>query len=196
MTADAGEKDFLRRWSRLKTEARENEARTNPERDGAPRTPSEPQSEGAQKRDAMQAQRPVVPSVDTLNIDSDYRPFFHPKIEEGVRRAALKKLFSDPHFNVMDGLDVYIDDYSKSDPLPEGMLEQLEQAKKILAWAREDTEERAKAEARNDAAAVASAAAGDMIPLQDGVPPAEAGASTSSTAASIASAPDSTPRVE
>jgi hypothetical protein len=33
-----------------------------------------------------------------------------------VRNAALKKLFTDPHFNVMDGLDVYIDDYGKPDP--------------------------------------------------------------------------------
>jgi hypothetical protein len=195
MTADAWEKDFLGRWSRLKTEARDNEARTNQEPDGAPGTPSAPQPEGAQKRDAMQAQPPVVPSVDMLNLDSDYRPFFHPKIEEGVRRAALKKLFSDPHFNVMDGLDVYIDDYSKPDPLPDGMLEQLEQAKKILAWAREDAEDRAKAEAGNDATAVVSVAAGDMVPLQDSVPPAEAGAHTN-TAASVASDPDSTPRVE
>ena len=30
----------------------------------------------------------------------------------------MKKLFSDPHFNVMDGLDTYIDDYGKPDPLP------------------------------------------------------------------------------
>lgn len=35
------------------------------------------------------------------------------KGEESVKRAALKKLFSDPRFNVMDGLDVDIDDYSK-----------------------------------------------------------------------------------
>ena len=30
----------------------------------------------------------------------------------------MKKLFSDPHFNVMDGLDTYIDDYGKPDPIP------------------------------------------------------------------------------
>ena len=30
----------------------------------------------------------------------------------------MKKLFADPHYNVMDGLDVYIDDYSKPDPIP------------------------------------------------------------------------------
>ena len=41
---------------------------------------------------------------------------------EDVRRAALKKLFSDPRFNVMDGLDVYIDDYSKTEPIPPEML--------------------------------------------------------------------------
>ena len=42
-----------------------------------------------------------------------------------VKRAALRKLFTDPHFNVMDGLDIYIDDYSKPDPMPEGMLDKL-----------------------------------------------------------------------
>ena len=53
-------------------------------------------------------------------FDSDYRAFFHPKVGEDVRRAALKKLFADPRFNVMDGLDVYIDDYSKEAPIPPG----------------------------------------------------------------------------
>jgi hypothetical protein len=54
------------------------------------------------------------------------------KVEEGVKRAALKKLFSDPRFNVMDGLDTYIDDYSKDDPIPQAMLAQLEHAKSTL----------------------------------------------------------------
>ena len=42
-----------------------------------------------------------------------------------VRNAAMKKLFADPHFNVMDGLDIYIGDYTQPDPLPEGMLAQM-----------------------------------------------------------------------
>jgi hypothetical protein len=41
----------------------------------------------------------------------------------------------------MDGLDVYIDDYSKPDPLPAEMLATLRQAQKILAWAKETPEE-------------------------------------------------------
>jgi hypothetical protein len=49
-------------------------------------------------------------------------------VQTDVKNAALKKLFSDPHFNVMDGLDVYIDDYNKPDPLPSGMLLKMVQA--------------------------------------------------------------------
>ncbi len=45
-----------------------------------------------------------------------------------MKNAALKKLFGDPRFNVMDGLDVYIDDYSKPDPLPASMVRQMAQA--------------------------------------------------------------------
>jgi hypothetical protein len=40
----------------------------------------------------------------------------------------MKKLFSDPHYNIMDGLDIYIGDYSKEDPLPPGMLEKMVQS--------------------------------------------------------------------
>ena len=42
-----------------------------------------------------------------------------PGVDASVKNAALKKLFADPHFNVMDGLDTYIDDYGKPDPIPE-----------------------------------------------------------------------------
>jgi uncharacterized protein DUF3306 len=118
-----GRENFLRRWSRLKEQAR-----------------SEPPEEAPPARVDAATAPPVLPPVDELTLESDYRGFFHPKVEEALRRTALKKLFSDPHFNIMDGLDVYIDDYSKSDPLPAAMLDQLEHAQKILRWARESQE--------------------------------------------------------
>jgi hypothetical protein len=40
-------------------------------------------------------------------------------------------LFRDPRYNLMDGLDVYIDDYSKPDPLPEGWLEKMTQTARL-----------------------------------------------------------------
>ena len=43
----------------------------------------------------------------------------------------------------MDGLDTYVDDYSKTEPLPPGMLAGLRQAQNILAWAKETKEETA-----------------------------------------------------
>jgi hypothetical protein len=53
-----------------------------------------------------------LPPVESLTIDSDFSAFLQPEVDETLKRQALKQLFRDPHFNVMDGLDVYIDDYS------------------------------------------------------------------------------------
>jgi hypothetical protein len=133
---------FLSRWSRLKQEARDHpveKPRGKPEATD-PKAP------------------PELPPLDQLTIDSDYRAFFHPKVGEDVRRAALKKLFSDPSFNVMDGLDVYIDDYSKSDPIPPEMLAGLRQARKIIAWAKGEEDKPEEGEQPLPAAAAGQAA--------------------------------------
>ena len=124
---------FVERWSRRKSEARsEAESRKT---EGAAPTPA-----------AVDEALPALPPVEKLDFDSDYRAFFHPKVNEETRRAALKKLFSDSRFNVMDGLDVYIDDYSKTEPIPPEMLAGLRQAQNILKWAKEDAEERKRKE--------------------------------------------------
>jgi hypothetical protein len=119
---------FLTRWSRRKEEARRDVTQT----EDPPQPPAqieEPQHE--------------LPPLEKLTLESDFRGFMHPKVSEDLRRAALKKLFSDPHFNVMDGLDVYIEDYSKTEPIPAAMLASLRQAQKILEWAKEDEDRRA-----------------------------------------------------
>ena len=63
--------------------------------------------------------------VRLLTQDSDFTPYMARGVGPDVRNAAMKKLFTDPHYNVMDGLDIYIDDYSKSDPIPQAMLRQM-----------------------------------------------------------------------
>ena len=55
-----------------------------------------------------------------------------------VKNAAMKKLFADPHFNVMDRMDIYIDDYSQPDPLPLAMLRQMNGAKFLNLFEDED----------------------------------------------------------
>ena len=135
----SGGEQFVSRWSRLKEQARETAAQPQP----LPRAidPSLPP--------------PELPPVEQLTIESDFTGFFHPKVDENLRRAALKKLFSDPRFNVMDGLDVYIDDYSKPDPIPATMLAGLRQAQQILQWAQES---------KDEAAAKAAAKAAENLP--------------------------------
>jgi hypothetical protein len=61
-----------------------------------------------------------------------------PDVDPTVRQAALKKMFTDPHFNVMDGLDIYIGDYSKPDPLPPGMLERMAQSDMLGLFSKTD----------------------------------------------------------
>jgi hypothetical protein len=130
-----GDQNFLHRWSRLKREASVNAV---------------PKQKGS---DEISATSPELPPLDSLNFESDFGAFMRAKVDEGVRRAALKKLFSDPRFNVMDGLDVYIDDYSKTEPIPPAMLAGLRQAQNILQWAKEDAEERSRKELEQKAAA-------------------------------------------
>ena len=71
---------------------------------------------------------PTLADVALLNTQSDYSRFVAPGVDSVVKNAALKKLFTDPHFNVMDRLDTYIDDYGAPDPLPAGMLRQMAQS--------------------------------------------------------------------
>jgi hypothetical protein len=74
------------------------------------------------------AQRPPLPTLDdarALTSSSDFQPFMQPGVAADVRNTAVKKLFTDPHFNVMDGLDIYIGDYNTPDPLPPGMLQKM-----------------------------------------------------------------------
>jgi hypothetical protein len=75
---------------------------------------------------------PTIEEVAELTPQSDYTRFINKGVDEHIQRAALKKLFADPHFNIMDGLDIYIDDYNKFDPIPPEMLALLNHAKGLL----------------------------------------------------------------
>ena len=130
----ATERFSLSRWSRRKLEA----ARADPP---APDVASAPPA--AVPASSSPAVAPVPtpvtapaeserPQVETLTFDSDFRAFLKPDVDPATQRAALKKLFSDPRFNVMDGLDIYIDDYTKSDPIPPEMLAKLVHGRRLL----------------------------------------------------------------
>lgn len=72
---------------------------------------------------------PTLEEAQALTPESDFSRFVQRDVDEQVKNVAMKKLFADPHFNVMDGLDTYIDDYNTPDPLPKSILRQLVQAR-------------------------------------------------------------------
>lgn len=114
---------FFARWSRVKAEAR-------PEVEVAPDLPLEAAAPADVQEDAP---APTLEQVEQLTADSDFTPFVARGVDETVRRAAMKKLFADPRFNVMDGLDTYIDDYNKLEPLMPLMVAALNHAKDFIA---------------------------------------------------------------
>lgn len=147
---------FLSRWARLKQKA-------------AQEPPASERKPAA--LDTTRDAPPALPPLEKLTLESDYTGFFHPKVDENLRRAALKRLFSDAHFNVMDGLDVYIDDYSKPSPLPAEMLATLKQAQNILAWAKEGQSEEQGEEQRTAQASIESPAPPALDAGSDVSPP-------------------------
>ncbi|MDD2844366.1 MAG: DUF3306 domain-containing protein [Rhodoferax sp.] len=138
---------FLGRWSQRKQALREGRVvaespvgktatRDEPAAHGVTETsnlqPSEnqPASAAPQPLSAQPpAPTPTLADVQALHANSSYAPFVARDVAPEVRNAAMKKLFTDPHYNVMDGLDIYIDDYSVPSPMPAAMLRQMASAK-------------------------------------------------------------------
>ena len=135
------EPPFLSRWSSRKIaakDAQETAATEAAAQVSVPETVGKPVSAG-NEAGAPTAAAPVVPlpPVDSLRgIASEYREFLKPGVDEALKRAALKKLFNDPHFGfaAMDKLDIYIDDYSIEDPIPEALLRKLNQSKSLFLF--------------------------------------------------------------
>lgn len=179
--ADEG---FLRRWSRLKSESPRAPAvaksapavpRSTPPRTGVT------QSAPAAPHSALESTPPTpgltLDDVAALNADSDFAPFVTREVDADVRRSALRKLFTDPHFNRMDGLDVYIGDYTQASPMPAAMLAALDHARNIFGPPAEDAEGAGAAAA--DASRGATAAA-DLSPESPSFAPAAAPPATAS----------------
>ena len=141
---------FLGRWSRRKQEVREGKP---PEEPAPPPAlaPAQPPSAASLAPASASASAavagstppaaggpvsaadappppPTLADAQALTPTSDFKAFVARDVSPEVRNLAMKKLFADPHFNVMDGLDIYIGDYTHPDPLPEGMLRKMASA--------------------------------------------------------------------
>jgi len=177
---------FLSRWARLKR-AREPVA---PQAAGAARAaqaepasnlPSDSRPESASVAALQQSSLADVPTspvaaatkppadpnldlppLDTLTTASDFTPFLRSGVAPAVRSAALRKLFTDPRFNVMDGLDVYIEDFGKTEAIPDSLLRGLAQSRSLGLF--EELPDRQATDARRGDDGDSSAAGTDEPP--------------------------------
>lgn len=126
------EEGFLRRWSRLKSAGGDG----TPAAAAAPArsAPSAPPPRAATPPEAeARASLPTLEDAARLTPDADFSAFVAQGVDKSVQRLALKKLFADPHFNVIDGLDTYMHDYNKAVPLAPAMLASLKHAPDVLS---------------------------------------------------------------
>ena len=132
---------FLNRWSRLKSgESPEPEKKVVDQTKSALTAPPELKQESADAKELA----PSATLEDVEKIDRfapDFSAFMKPDVDPAVQQAALKKMFSDPHFNIMDGLDIYIDDYSKPDPIPLEMLKRMVQSDMLNIFRKDSDDE-------------------------------------------------------
>jgi hypothetical protein len=150
------EEGFLRRWARVKATGGEAVAEAPrpvvPAAPAAPLAVIEPAGQVAPVGDPV-APAPTLEDAARLTPASDFSTFVSQGVDKDVRRLALKKLFADPHFNVMDRLDMYMDDYNKPDPVSATMLAALEHARGVLRRPEEVQAELARLAARDAPAA-------------------------------------------
>jgi hypothetical protein len=115
---------FFARWSQRKLQSRTAQQAPPPVAEPQPAPPAEPPAPVAA---AEAVPPPTLDELAALDYTADLTRFVARGVDETVRRAALRKLFADPQFNVMDGLDVYIDDYTTPSAVPPGLLARLKQ---------------------------------------------------------------------
>jgi hypothetical protein len=132
-------------------------------------TPSPHRGEGGGEGPAEVSPALTLEDVKTLHHDADFTRFTAGDVAPEVKNAAMRKLFSDPRYNVMDGLDVYTGDYSQPDPIPAAMLRQLVSAKFLGLFDEEEKEEQAARQARD----VADNPTAQTVAKSTIVPPAE-----------------------
>lgn len=117
--AEGSDEGFLSRWSRLKQETREEPAESAEE--GMSQLAEQTTVDAAALQgDGVSLPGDEVslltdedmPPLESLHEDSDYSGFMSPKVSDGLRRLALRKLFHSSSFNVLDGLNDYDEDFT------------------------------------------------------------------------------------
>jgi len=141
---------FLRRWTRRKADAGakpghgeraapENEAPVSADVETGGSQTERPAETGELDETRVDEGKgdEDMPSLDSIDEGGGVADFFSPRVSQGLRRAALRRLFAQSTLPVVDDLDDYAGDYTKftklGDLVTNEMRHRLEVARQRLA---------------------------------------------------------------
>ena len=130
------EDGFLTRWSRRKQQSNKEE-------------PEEPENDAAADAENQAETAPVkrdedMPAIESIDENSDVSDFFSPGVSEALRKAALRKFFHSPAFNIVDGLDDYDDDFKTFQALGDIVTADMRHQQELEQQRKEELEKETK----------------------------------------------------
>jgi len=123
-----GDEPFFSRWARLKKESRDipagdatdgaaPPAALTPD-DGAAGDEQAPAAANAEAaEDQAAAPSLELPPLESLTAESDFSAFMQPGVDSTLRSAALRKMWQNPIYGVVDDLDPFRADFAAFTPL-------------------------------------------------------------------------------
>lgn len=136
---------FASRWSRMKQEERVEKTLPTVELEQEPEI-----DHSKQQEELNQLSDTDMPALETLSESSDYSGFLSAKVTEAVRKAALRKMFHLPAFNVVDGLDDYAEDYTNFEALGDIVTHDMKRMAKLDEEREKEKRRKAEAEAEEN----------------------------------------------
>ncbi len=185
---------LIHRWSQRKSQPQPNPPAAEPSQSTAEKIKdaagAADQDTSSAAPDAMSNQaagetheskpEPIeLPSLDSLDENSDYSAFMAEGVDEKIKKLALRKLFKSAVFNIRDGLDDYDDDFTAFEELGDIVTSDMKFQQQRLAAEKEQAERDAAAQTAADE------------PVSEKEPPAEASAAVTGDEAEAAANPPS-----
>ncbi len=145
------EESLLSRWSRRKLQSPEQTTEEDAQLEVlGEHTVIDEETNSEEEKEAPVLTDADMPSIDSLNEDSDFSIFMSSGVSDKLRNLALRKMFHVPAFNIRDGLDEYDEDFTTFEALGDiitcDMKHQIEMQEKKKA--EKEAEEAALAEAQ------------------------------------------------
>jgi hypothetical protein len=119
----SADEPFLSRWSRRKQASREqsSEPAVAPDEGTAAHPLVETQAAvepaGHTEEGPPRDEPPELPPLESLTEESDFSAFMHAAVDPALRRLALRKMWGNPKYGIVDSLDPFRADFAAFTPL-------------------------------------------------------------------------------